>query len=57
VETLQFGVPPWQGTLLVPTPGWPVGKSLFPFVMSLKMQAEASATLEGQLAPAFFAKA
>jgi hypothetical protein len=57
VETLQFGVPPLQGTLLVPTPGRPVGKALFPFVTSLKMQLEASVTLEGQLAPDFFAKA
>jgi hypothetical protein len=55
VEALQLGVPPVQGTLFVPTPGRRVGKSLFPLVMSLKMQIEASALLDGQLAPAFFA--
>src|SRR6266851_1316123 len=57
VETLQLGVPPLQGTLFVPTPGRPVGKSLFPFVTSLKIQVEASAPLHVQLAPAFLAKA
>ena len=55
--TLQFRVPPLQGTLLVPTPGRPVGKRLFPFVTSLKMQVESSEVLEAQLAPDFFAKA
>jgi hypothetical protein len=57
VLTLQFNEPPWQGTLFVPTPGKPVGKKLFPFVTSLKMQPDASVVLEVQLAPAFFAKA
>src|ERR1700687_3230627 len=57
VLTLQFGEPPWHGTLLVPTPDAPVGKTLFPFVTSLKTQPAASVALEVQLAPAFFARA
>ena len=55
--TLQFNEPPWQGTLFVPTPGAPVGKTLFPFVTSLKTQPAASVALDVQLAPAFFANA
>ena len=37
-RTLQFGVPPVHGTLIVPRPTPPVGKSLLPLVTSLKMQ-------------------
>jgi hypothetical protein len=57
VPTLQFSEPPWHGTLFVPTPGKPVGNTLFPFVTSLKTQPAGSVALEVQLAPAFFAKA
>ena len=55
--TLQFGEPPWQGTLFVPTPGRPVGRKLLPLVTSLKMQVEGSVALDVQLEPDFFAKA
>jgi hypothetical protein len=55
--TLQFSEPDWQGTLFVAMPGCLVGKELFPLVTSLKMQPGAPGVLEGQLAPAFFAKA
>jgi hypothetical protein len=57
VLTLQFREPPWQGTLFVPTPGAPVGKKLFPFVTSLKMQPAPFVALDMQLAPDFFANA
>ncbi len=54
---LQLSEPPWQGTLLVPTPGLPVGKKLFPLATSLNTQFAASVGLEVQLAPDFLAKA
>jgi hypothetical protein len=54
---LQSDEPPWQGTLLVPIPGLPVGKKLFPLVMSLNTQVAASVGVEVQLAPDLLAKA
>src|ERR1700682_472895 len=56
IAELHAGVPPAHGTLLVPKPIAP-RRLLLPLVTSLKMQVEASATAEVQLALAIFARA